>query len=191
MDNFLRWLKKVRDKGALSRSCAADAGADGRKGINVPVIPGIMPLQSYASFMRLTKLCGTKVPPKLHLDLDPIRVSRTAALLLYKAEDIHSLQNDDQKIKDFGVNLSTNMIRRLFDEGGILGFHFCTLNLERSVRRILQQLYWVGGTTEDINKLIVVSIQSTFCQHEYDSELVNRIPPSPHLQRMALHPKNA
>lgn len=44
-------------------------------GITVPVIPGIMPLQSYASFQRLTKLCGTKVPTQLLLDLEPFKVN--------------------------------------------------------------------------------------------------------------------
>jgi 5,10-methylenetetrahydrofolate reductase len=42
-------------------------------GITVPVIPGIMPLQTYASFLRLTKLTGTTVPASLTQALEPIK----------------------------------------------------------------------------------------------------------------------
>jgi len=43
-------------------------------GINVPIIPGIMPIQTYSSFLRLIKLCGTKVPHAISAALEPIRV---------------------------------------------------------------------------------------------------------------------
>jgi len=33
-----------------------------------------MPLQTYASFLRITKLCGTSVPPSILGDLDEIKV---------------------------------------------------------------------------------------------------------------------
>jgi 5,10-methylenetetrahydrofolate reductase len=45
-----------------------------RLGISVPVIPGIMPIQTYASFLRVTKLCGTHVPDQIHADLESIKV---------------------------------------------------------------------------------------------------------------------
>lgn len=75
VDHFLVWLKKVRAKGTTIVHRGMNP-LELYTGITVPIVPGIMPLQSYASFLRLTKLCGTKVPPKLHLDLDPLRVSR-------------------------------------------------------------------------------------------------------------------
>jgi hypothetical protein len=43
-------------------------------GVTIPIIPGIMPLQSYASFMRLTTLCGTRIPSRLNDALNPIKV---------------------------------------------------------------------------------------------------------------------
>lgn len=72
-----------------------------------------------------------------------------------------SFQHDDQLIKDYGVNLIVNMIQKLRSEGNIAGFHFCTLNLERSVQRILDSLGWTGGTSRAppiSNKLIIVRI---------------------------------
>ncbi|KAF8964011.1 methylenetetrahydrofolate reduct [Flammula alnicola] len=79
-------------------------------GITVPVIPGIMPIQTYSSFTRVTKLS--------------------------------TISHDDQEIKEFG-------------EGGIQGFHFCTLNLEKSVQRVLEALDWAGSSSSSVqNKLI-------------------------------------
>ncbi|TFK30211.1 methylenetetrahydrofolate reduct [Coprinopsis marcescibilis] len=119
VDRFLTWLQKVR-----------------AKGITVPVIPGIMPIQTYATFARLTKLSGTKIPPALETDLLPIK-------------------NDDQLVKDYGVQYAAEMIKRLRIEGGIQGFHFCTLNLEKSVKRVLEHLEWTPViTTGRQNKLI-------------------------------------
>ncbi|KAH9993822.1 MTHFR-domain-containing protein [Russula vinacea] len=100
VDNFLRWLRKIRSYVV--------------SGITVPVIPGIMPIQAYASFLRVTKLCGTHIP--------------TRSMRLW--------------IKDYGISLSVEIIQRLVEEGGVRGVHFCTLNLEKSVRSILE--IWDG-----------------------------------------------
>ncbi|VDC06687.1 unnamed protein product [Peniophora sp. CBMAI 1063] len=118
VDNFLRWLKRIRDAG-----------------ITVPVIPGIMPLQTYASFQRLTKLTGAHIPAELHAQLEPIKT-------------------DDQKVKDSGVSLAISMIKRLNESSDVRGFHFCTLNLEKSVQRILDALGWSSGASRAQNKLI-------------------------------------
>ncbi|GBE81900.1 methylenetetrahydrofolate reduct [Sparassis latifolia] len=118
VDNFLRWVKKVR-----------------AKGIRVPIIPGIMPMQTYASFLRMTKLCGTRIPTSLMADLEPIR-------------------HDDQQVKDYGVKLAIGMIQKLTEDGDIRGVHFCTLNLERSVYRVLEGLGWTGTSPKITNKLI-------------------------------------
>ena len=49
------------------------------------------------------------------------------------------------------------MIRRLTTEGDIRGVHFCTLNLEMSVQRILESLQWTKHTPHIQNQLIAVS----------------------------------
>jgi hypothetical protein len=51
-----------------SRRVSADTG------VKVPIIPGIMPIQNYASFRRLTNLCRCPVPDGLIDDLEPIKV---------------------------------------------------------------------------------------------------------------------
>lgn len=66
-------------------------------------------------------------------------------------------QHDDQLVKDYGVKLAISMIRKLI-AGGIRGVNFCTLNLEKSVQRILEELRWAGHHDDHhLNKLINVS----------------------------------
>ena len=48
------------------------------------------------------------------------------------------------------------MIRRLVQENDIPGVHFFTLNLEKSVQRILETLQWTGVAENVHNKLIAV-----------------------------------
>jgi methylenetetrahydrofolate reductase (NADPH) len=75
VEAYLLWLKKVRQRG-VSRSIfiACLSPITSRLDINVPIIPGIMPIQTYASFQRLTKLTGAKVPERVQEDLNPISV---------------------------------------------------------------------------------------------------------------------
>ncbi|KAJ3734036.1 methylenetetrahydrofolate reductase-domain-containing protein [Lentinula guzmanii] len=118
-DRFISWFEKVREKG-----------------INQPILPGIMPIQTYQSFARLTKLTGSKVPLQIMSDIDAIK-------------------HNDQLVKDYGVELAVKMIRRITTETDIPGVHFCTLNLEKSVQRVLESLRWIGYSPQVVpNKLI-------------------------------------
>lgn len=55
-------------------------------------------------------------------------------------------QSDDAAVKRYGAQLATNMVRRLLASGVVPGVHFCTLNLEKSVRTILENLDWKSPT---------------------------------------------
>lgn len=89
-------------------------------GITVPIVPGIMPIQNYGGFVRMTSFCNTFVPPEITTALAPIK-------------------DNDEAIKDYGVQLGVEMCKKLL-AAGAPGLHFYTLNLERSVRRILDGL---------------------------------------------------
>ncbi|KAJ3753266.1 methylenetetrahydrofolate reductase-domain-containing protein [Lentinula raphanica] len=120
-DRFIPWYKKVREKG-----------------INQPILPGMMPIQTYQSFVRLIKLTGSKIPAEVMSDLDAIK-------------------HNDQLVKDYGVQLAVRMIRRITTETDVPGVHFCTLNLEKSVQRVLETLKWIGHSPQIVpNKLIEV-----------------------------------
>ncbi|ORX63211.1 methylenetetrahydrofolate reduct [Hesseltinella vesiculosa] len=89
-------------------------------GITVPIVPGMMPIPTYQNFRRMINLCNTQVPDTILQELDAIKA-------------------DDQKVKEYGVQLAVQMIQQLLKQG-IYNFHISTLNLERSTKRILQQL---------------------------------------------------
>ena len=89
-------------------------------GINVPIIPGIMPIHNYSRFKKFTQFCGVSVP-------GPI------------VKTLESIKHDDASVIDYGIEQGTAMCEKLIAEG-VPGLHFYTLNLEHSVSGILESL---------------------------------------------------
>ncbi|KAL9060944.1 MAG: hypothetical protein Q9162_000388 [Coniocarpon cinnabarinum] len=85
---------------------------------NIPIMPGLMPVQSWGILTRTTKLSCAKVPEKM-------------------MKRYESVKGDDEKVKEVGVDEVVGMIGRLRAEG-VRGFHFYTLNLEKAVADILE-----------------------------------------------------
>ncbi|KAJ2773779.1 methylenetetrahydrofolate reductase (NAD(P)H) met13, partial [Coemansia linderi] len=102
-DVFIEWLRKCR---AI--------------GIDCPVIPGVLPVQSYQSFRRLVHLTKVLVPEPLRQALEDVRAN-------------------DQAVKDLGVEHAVATIRKL-QAAGVRGVHITTLNLENTVMRVLSAL---------------------------------------------------
>ena len=96
-------------------------------GITVPILPGMMPIQSYTSFIRMTTLCGTRVPQEV--------ATRVAAL-----------RHDEQALKLYGIEQCKLMCEELLASECCIGFHFYTLNLERSVTGVLKSLKLADAT---------------------------------------------
>ena len=89
-------------------------------GINVPVIPGILPVLSAPQIRRFTALCGSKIPPGLDADLD-------------------RLAEDDDAVRELGVEYAARQVEELW-ASGVPGVHFYVLNRSYSVSRILDRL---------------------------------------------------
>ncbi len=97
---FLQFVKDCRDIGApLSLSACVCVytyfvnmcfhffwPSVSLKGIACPIIPGIMPIQTFGGFKRMTTLCKTFVPPHINETLDPIQVIMPANLECPKSE---------------------------------------------------------------------------------------------------------
>jgi len=98
-----------------------------KMGITIPILPGIMPIQSYAGFNKMTSLCKTKVPAHIPEALEPVK-------------------DDAEKVKDAGVKIAIDQCKELMDKG-TPGLHFYTLNLESSVMRIVKGLGLVPDWT--------------------------------------------
>jgi len=90
-------------------------------GIQCPIIPGLMPIHTYTGFMRMTQFCKTKIPERMQKELSQLKT------------------DDEEAVKQYGIQLGISMCRYLFDHG-IKGVHFYTLNLEKTVLEILNGL---------------------------------------------------
>eukprot|EP01111_Echinosteliopsis_oligospora_P006207 TRINITY_DN2025_c0_g2_i1.p1 TRINITY_DN2025_c0_g2~~TRINITY_DN2025_c0_g2_i1.p1 ORF type:complete len:606 (-),score=208.44 TRINITY_DN2025_c0_g2_i1:43-1860(-) len=86
-------------------------------GIKCPIVPGIMPIQTYAGFKRMTSLCKTHVPQCIWDQVDPVK-------------------DNDEQVKKEGIKIAIQMCKKIM-EAGIPYLHFYTLNLEKSVTKIL------------------------------------------------------
>eukprot|EP01129_Flabellula_baltica_P011963 TRINITY_DN532_c0_g1_i1.p1 TRINITY_DN532_c0_g1~~TRINITY_DN532_c0_g1_i1.p1 ORF type:complete len:622 (-),score=156.03 TRINITY_DN532_c0_g1_i1:68-1837(-) len=91
-----------------------------KAGITVPILPGILPIQGYASLRNITKMSDVPVPDYITRAIEPIK-------------------DDDEAILDYGVQLAVEMCKKLI-AGGVPGLHFYTLNREAATSRILNEL---------------------------------------------------
>jgi methylenetetrahydrofolate reductase (NADPH) len=89
-------------------------------GIDVPIIPGIMPVTGYAQVKRFTERCGASIPP------------------LYERE-LAARSEDADAVKDLGVAYATLQCADLLARGAP-GIHFYTLNRSPATRSILAAL---------------------------------------------------
>ena len=70
-------------------------------------------------------------------------------------------------MKEYGINLAVSTIRILQKEG-VRGFHLCTLNLEKSVKRVLEILEWVTpATVAEAAARRQVSIQAVTLEDQF------------------------
>jgi methylenetetrahydrofolate reductase (NADPH) len=85
-------------------------------------------------------------------------------------------------VKDYGVNFVVNMIQKLRSEGKIGGFHFCTLNLEKCVQRVLESLGWTWSPSRasaNSNKLITVRLIPLYNTACSNSSFLQEVPGTP------------
>ena len=89
-------------------------------GIAVPIVPGIMPIGSYAQIARMTKMCGATIPQPLLTELE--------------------LRSDEPSaVTDLGVAFCTLQCADLLERGAP-GIHFYTLNRSPATRAVLSAL---------------------------------------------------
>jgi methylenetetrahydrofolate reductase (NADPH) len=89
-------------------------------GIDVPIIPGILPITHVGQAERMTQKCGASIPQRLHDELR-LRAEQPEAVL------------------DFGVAYATLQCAQLL-AAGAPGIHFYTLNRSPATRAIVSAL---------------------------------------------------
>mmetsp|Transcript_6087 Transcript_6087/g.7471 ORF Transcript_6087/g.7471 Transcript_6087/m.7471 type:complete len:377 (+) Transcript_6087:71-1201(+) len=98
-------------------------------GITVPIIPGVMCINSYHSFMKMTQFCKLRVPDLLF-------------------ETMEKLKHDKDGVKNFGIEFIAEMCRKCLVYGAP-GFHFYTLNLPLVPLSILKELELLNEPTDE------------------------------------------
>lgn len=89
-------------------------------GIDIPIVPGVMPIYNFTQLSRFSSVCGADIPRWLRLRLQDF------------GDDMPSLRS-------FGMDVVTELSEKLI-EGGAPGLHFYTLNQAGIISTILQRL---------------------------------------------------
>jgi len=91
-----------------------------RAGIEIPILPGIMPVTSYRQLRRFTEVCGASIPGPLLAKLE-------------------QHQDDPKAVLEIGVEHAVRQVAELL-EAGVEGVHFYTLNKSPATRMVLERL---------------------------------------------------
>jgi methylenetetrahydrofolate reductase (NADPH) len=89
-------------------------------GIDVPVLPGLMPITNFAQIQRFVAMCGATIPPKLHVEME-------------------ARKGDEKAVEDLGVAYASMQALGLL-QAGAPGIHFYTLNRSPATRAIVSSL---------------------------------------------------
>jgi len=98
-----------------------------KRGVKVPINPGIIPILTASQIKRFTALCGAALPARL-------------------VERLEEHANNDEACAEFGIEYATQQCQDLL-KNGVPGLHFYTLNKARSTTRVLRNLGLVGSTS--------------------------------------------
>lgn len=91
-----------------------------RRGVEVPVVPGIMPITSSTQLLRFSDACGAEIPRWIRLRLQ-------------------GYGDDTESIKAFGLDVVAALCERLRREGAP-GLHFYTMNQANATLEICRRL---------------------------------------------------
>jgi methylenetetrahydrofolate reductase (NADPH) len=89
-------------------------------GVQIPVIPGIMPIASSSQLMRFSDACGAEIPRWIRLRLQ-------------------GFGDDTPSIKAFGLDVVTDLCEQL-RAGGAPGLHFYSMNQSAATLEICRRL---------------------------------------------------
>jgi len=89
-------------------------------GVDIPIVPGIMPITRFSQLARFSDACGAEIPRWIRNKLE-------------------AYGDDLDSVRAFGLDVVTSLCDRLL-QGGAPGLHFYTLNQAGAVSTIWQRL---------------------------------------------------
>lgn len=90
-------------------------------GIRVPIIPGILAINSYRHLIRSSELSGVPLPEQMIQDLLPI-------------------QENNEMVRNYGIDYTVQLCRTILESGVCNGLHFYTFNQQEPTVQILKTL---------------------------------------------------
>jgi methylenetetrahydrofolate reductase (NADPH) len=124
-DNFCRKVQAGADGALTQLFYNADAYFDFmnrcvKAGIQIPIVPGIMPITGFANTLRFCNGCGADLPRWIRLRLE-------------------ELQFDKDALLDFGLDVVSRLCETLM-RNGAPGLHFYTINQASPTLRLWNNL---------------------------------------------------
>ena len=128
-DIGIKWFKHKVDQGADSAITQYFFNVDSylyfidnceKNGIDLPIVPGIMPITNYENLIRFSEGCGAEVPRWLKCRLE-------------------SFEDDKPSLLAFGKEVVQELTQRLLDEGAP-GVHFYSMNSVEPTLEIARSL---------------------------------------------------
>jgi methylenetetrahydrofolate reductase (NADPH) len=89
-------------------------------GVDVPIVPGIMPIAGFSKLARFSDACGAEIPR-------------------WMRKKFESFGDDTQSIRAFGLDVVTELCQRLL-AGGAPGLHFYSMNQSALTTEICHRL---------------------------------------------------
>ncbi len=90
------------------------------RGVDVPIVPGIMPIASFSKLARFSDACGAELPR-------------------WMRKQFESYGDDSDAIRAFGLDVVTELCERLL-AGGAPGLHFYSMNQSALTLEICRRL---------------------------------------------------
>jgi methylenetetrahydrofolate reductase (NADPH) len=97
-------------------------------GLDLPVVPGIMPVMNYTQLARFSDMCGAELPRWMRKRLE-------------------AYGDDRDSIRAFGQEVVTKLCERLLEQGAP-GLHFYTMNQSKAILAICENLDLGGASNE-------------------------------------------
>ena len=89
-------------------------------GVELPILPGLMPITNFAQIQRFVAICGASIPPKLRVEME-------------------ARKDEVNAVEDLGVAYASMQALGLL-QAGAPGIHFYTLNRSPATRAIVSSL---------------------------------------------------
>jgi len=90
-------------------------------GVEVPILPGVMPIYTIKMTQNLARICGTTITDEINNALAAVS------------------PDDKQTVIDYGIKLATEQCRQLLKQG-VAGLHFYTMNRADTVVEVINRL---------------------------------------------------